>query len=124
MSIFTIIKKVFSKNKLNNSTKKGNKNSIEIDIYDDGFYDINFHIQNPNMDQTANFAKVLYKVNIGSMYDDFFRKIDNISSDSENYSFIKDVKVKLDLLFNILEYRSENKNPMIKPSKVFGLSQK
>lgn len=121
MSIFTIIKnKIFRKN-IEDTIPT---NSININIYDDGFYDLKLNLTSTNKKDAENLSKLLFDINSGKLYDLFITEMTNEASKNDKMSIF--MVTTMNMWQNLfVKQKNQAKNlansnlPVIKPSKVF-----
>jgi len=121
MSIFTIIKnKIFRKN-IEDTIPS---NSININIYDDGFYDLKLNLISTNKQDAENLSKLLFDINSGKLYDLFITEMTNEASKNDKMNIF--MVTTMNMWQNLfVKQKNQAKNlansnlPVIKPSKVF-----
>jgi hypothetical protein len=121
MSIFTIIKnKIFRKN-IEDTIPS---NSINIIIYDDGFYDLKLNLISTNKQDAENLSKLLFDINSGKLYDLFITEMTNEASKNDKMNIF--MVTTMNMWQNLfVKQKNQAKNlansnlPVIKPSKVF-----
>lgn len=118
MSISKIINKIL--NYFNNQNQECN--SLHIKIYNDGFFDIKYAIENKNLESMEQMADLLYKLNNGKLYDTF---VQEIMEHTKSYPEDSDFMLNIILRWGVLLKKHTEKNnvsindPIIKPSKAF-----